>query len=176
MYHSSSSVFHDQQTPNGAKKHHKSTEPKSWNSQNRFSSTAPTLCAVFYTKQSTTPSLFHIINFEVSQSTWKYPFQNYGFNYNGIASIVCMYKALIVATNITITQDWWIGRTVSVREIFLQLHRYTDTGIPGLQFLAGKKMASTRLKALRCKDGTRNLLSLLEIGKRAAYVFVLYTQ
>ena len=40
MYHSSSSVFHDQQAPSGAKKHHKIMEPKSWNSQNSTPSRA----------------------------------------------------------------------------------------------------------------------------------------
>jgi len=82
-------------TPNGAEKHHKSSEPESSKTAKMFffflSSSSDGLTqycvnlscwfthetAAFYTEQCTTPSLFH--NFEVSRGARSHSLANYGF-------------------------------------------------------------------------------------------------
>jgi len=82
-------------TPSGAKMHHKSTKPESPDGQNVFSSSDELVkicdrfmmvCKQnsFFTEQCTSPSFFS--RFEVTWSDWNRSLKNYGFLYNAIFS------------------------------------------------------------------------------------------
>ena len=131
-------------TPSGTKKHRKSTEPESRQTEKMFfflssssSSSSPSsssdglvqICitlsqwfshktAAFSTEQCTSPSVFS--RFEVSRSSANHSLKNYGFLCDAIFSSHVRLRTnhLAMKCNYYAAQDCWIRNTVGMQGVF----------------------------------------------------------